>query len=106
MLNAKIQDANIIKFGTLLLNSIVLGTQLLWAGVEAVRESSDKKLIYYCCTLLLLSGVLAPIFLGKFIVKIPPTVSIAWAGVGALILQEIFYEVCIQSCRRNGDFKA
>ncbi|RIA84368.1 hypothetical protein C1645_879970 [Glomus cerebriforme] len=71
------QDANIIKYGTLLLNSIVYGTQLLWAGVEAVRESSDKKLIYYSYTLLpLLFGTLAPIFLGKFLVTIPPTVSL------------------------------
>ena len=51
--------------------------------MEAFRESSDKKLIYYVCTLLpLLLGILIPIILGKFLVAIPSTVSLAWVGVG------------------------
>ena len=86
VLNAT-QDANIIKYGALISSLIVHGTHLFWAGVETVRESSsDKKLIYYCCTLLpLFLGILAPIFLGIFLVVIPPTVSIAWTGVGVII---------------------
>lgn len=81
MLHVKTRDENIIKYGTLLLNSIVYGTQLFWAGVEAIRESSDKKLIYYSCTLLpLLFGTLAPIFLGIFLVIIPPTDSVVGRG--------------------------
>jgi hypothetical protein len=70
-----------------MLNSIVYGIQLFWAGVEAVRESSDKELIqYYGLTLLpILFGILAPVLLGKYLVIVPPTETLAWAGVGALI---------------------
>ncbi|CAB4419386.1 unnamed protein product [Rhizophagus irregularis] len=61
---ALIQDETIIKYGTLLLNTLVHGVQLFWAGVEAIRESSNKNLKYYICTLL-----------GIFVVTIPSTTS-------------------------------
>ncbi|GBC44694.2 uncharacterized protein OCT59_014312 [Rhizophagus irregularis] len=65
---ALIQDETIIKYETLLLNTLVHEVQLFWAGVEAIRESSNKNLKYYICTLLhLLSGI--------FVVTIPSTTS-------------------------------
>ncbi|PKC52809.1 hypothetical protein RhiirA1_543387 [Rhizophagus irregularis] len=65
---ALIQDETIIKYGTLLLNTLVHGVQLFWAGVEAIRESSNKNLKYYICTLL-------PLLSGIFVVTIPSTTS-------------------------------
>ncbi|PKB96316.1 hypothetical protein RhiirA5_506988 [Rhizophagus irregularis] len=65
---ALIQDETIIKYETLLLNTLVHGVQLFWAGVEAIRESSNKNLKYYICTLL-------PLLSGIFVVTIPSTTS-------------------------------
>ncbi|GBC44704.2 hypothetical protein GLOIN_2v1640063 [Rhizophagus irregularis DAOM 181602=DAOM 197198] len=65
---ALIQDETIIKYKTLLLNTLVHGVQLFWAGVEAIRESSNKNLKYYICTLL-------PLLSGIFVVTILSTTS-------------------------------
>ncbi|CAB5179272.1 unnamed protein product [Rhizophagus irregularis] len=84
----------IIKYGTFISNTLVHGVQLFWAGVESIRESSNKNLKYYICTLLpLLSGVLAAIFSGIFAVTTPLATSVAWAGIGAVVsnlLRDIF----------------
>ena len=51
--------------------------------LEAIRERSDKKVLYYVFTFLpILLGILLPIFLGLFLIT--PTTAIAWAGVGVL----------------------
>ena len=87
MLNANTQDIIIINNGTLILNTVVYGAQILWAFVEAIREGSNKnKKYYYSFTILpLIGGGLAAFLVNKFIDKIPVTVTIAWAGVGVLI---------------------
>ncbi|CAG8828172.1 35638_t:CDS:2, partial [Gigaspora margarita] len=39
----KNKNNDMIKYFTIYLNSIVFGIQLFWAGIEAIRERSDKK---------------------------------------------------------------
>ena len=74
-----------IKYFTISLHSIVFGIQLFWAGVEAIREISDKKVLYYVFTFLpivivLVLGIL-PIFFMLGLFLITPTVAILWTGV-------------------------